>query len=71
MFSLNAHRCRFTHDIPKYLDAKPADIHIRETNEIVDIVPFVTDGPSETDGHSSSMHSSIKCPIFEETGECR
>lgn len=71
MFSLNAPRCRFTHDIPKYLDAKPADIHIRETNEIADNVPFVTDGPSEADGHSLSIHSSIKCPIFDETGGCR
>ncbi|KAF8352002.1 zinc finger dihydrouridine synthase [Amanita rubescens] len=58
--------CRFIHDIPKYLAAKPADIRIRETNEIADTIPFVTEVQPETNGHLNT-----RCPIFDETGECR
>lgn len=63
---LNAPRCRFIHDIPKYLAAKPADIRIREANEIADAIPFVTEAHPESNGHSNTG-----CPIFDETGECR
>ncbi len=66
MLLLNAPRCRFIHDIPKYLAAKPADIRIRETNEIADTIPFVTEVQPETNGHLNT-----RCPIFDETGECR
>ncbi|KAF8635621.1 hypothetical protein AX15_000260 [Amanita polypyramis BW_CC] len=65
--------CRFTHNIPEYLTAKPADIHIRDTNGIVDTAPFVADAPVEAKEHPAyhSIHLNVKCPIHEEIGECR
>ncbi|KAF8639202.1 hypothetical protein AX17_001688 [Amanita inopinata Kibby_2008] len=65
--------CRFTHDIPAYLAAKAPDIHLRGVNEISDEAPFVIDGTFEgaVHPHFPSIHLGIKCPVFEERGECR
>ncbi|KAM6501185.1 zinc finger dihydrouridine synthase [Amanita muscaria] len=62
--------CRFTHDIPQYLAAKLADIHIRDPREIMDTAPFIMD-VSSVATEELKGHSDVKCPIYEETGECR
>ncbi|KAI0299405.1 zinc finger dihydrouridine synthase [Multifurca ochricompacta] len=52
--------CRFSHDIPAYLDAKPRDIFFPSD------ITEVTEGTLE-----SSIDFSTRCPVFEATGSCR
>ncbi|CAA7264440.1 unnamed protein product [Cyclocybe aegerita] len=66
-------QCRFIHDIPGYISAKAADIHIPFTNQISDIAPFT---PSQEDLQKlhpvyTSIDTSTSCPVFAEAGECR
>ncbi|KAJ3509437.1 hypothetical protein NLJ89_g5226 [Agrocybe chaxingu] len=65
--------CRFTHDIPAYISAKAADIHIPFTNQISDTAPFA---PFQEDLRKlhpvyTSIDVSTSCPVFAEAGECR
>lgn len=65
-------RCRFTHDIPSYLSAKPKDICFSSTFEYSDTPPFVDIVKrSFVDDDGSSVDFNTVCPVFLETGECR
>lgn len=70
-------RCRFSHDIPAYLAAKPRDIYFNITDPLTDTPPFVKLTGSENnmeaavDSAQDSVDFSTHCPNFEETGACR
>ncbi|TFK31535.1 hypothetical protein BDQ12DRAFT_693979 [Crucibulum laeve] len=65
--------CRFTHDIPAYLAAKPADLHIPQVSEISDAPPYAPEytGSLKPDPKYPSLDLGTICPVFAETGECR
>ncbi|KIM92414.1 hypothetical protein PILCRDRAFT_810469 [Piloderma croceum F 1598] len=66
--------CRFTHDIPSYLAAKPKDIQFPSTIDILDSSPFIkssTGESNETQENGMPVDQSTICPVFAETGECR
>lgn len=71
-------RCRFTHDIPSYLAAKPRDIRIPKVDEIPSSPPWVPNfaipsPPSVLDEKNPypSLDFLSACPVFLETGFCR
>ncbi|KIJ58427.1 hypothetical protein HYDPIDRAFT_102661 [Hydnomerulius pinastri MD-312] len=66
--------CRFTHDIPSYLAAKPKDIRSPPASSLSTSPPFVlTDDTDQlvAEGDLSSLNFGTTCPCFEEAGECR
>lgn len=78
------HRCRFSHDIPAYLAAKPKDIYFNTSDSVSDTYPYINIYPSSdpeakvdtevSDSHptpESSVDFTTHCPNFEETGSCR
>ncbi|KAH9911587.1 zinc finger dihydrouridine synthase [Fomitopsis serialis] len=67
--------CRFTHDVPAYLTAKPRDIHFPSQEDLLNVPPYIRSRASPeiemSESHNSSIDFSTKCPAFERTGECR
>jgi len=67
-------RCRLSHDIPAYLEAKPRDIFFPPETMLSNEPPFVS-LPSTAKGNDASEQPSvdfpIRCPVFEATGSCR
>ncbi|KAI0267398.1 zinc finger dihydrouridine synthase [Gloeopeniophorella convolvens] len=66
--------CRFSHDIPAYISAKPRDIFFPLGTPLSNEPPFVAlPGALENgDGvEESSVDFTTRCPIFEATGSCR
>ncbi|KAI0705569.1 zinc finger dihydrouridine synthase [Earliella scabrosa] len=67
--------CRFTHDVPAYLAAKPRDIHFPSVDDISDVAPFVRlpDVEMSEDGEAqkSSLDPTTTCPVFQRTGDCK
>jgi tRNA-dihydrouridine synthase 3 len=63
-------RCRYSHDIPEYLAAKPRDVHFPTSSELSDRAPFVT-VPPEFGRCDGSVDPLARCPVYEETGACR
>lgn len=61
-------RCRFIHDVPSYLSAKPRDIYFSSTSSFSDTPPFV---PLPEEAHSTSIDPTTTCPVYQETGYCR
>ncbi|SJL01662.1 probable tRNA-dihydrouridine(47) synthase [NAD(P)(+)] [Armillaria ostoyae] len=57
--------CRFNHDIPSYLAAKPRDIRLPQATEISANSPFIPETPPDT------LSDASICPVFAELGECR
>jgi tRNA-dihydrouridine synthase 3 len=72
-FSHGFDRCRFTHDIPSYLEAKARDIHIPDISQTSETPPFAPSQDSLVTPHPNypSLDLSTICPVFAETGECR
>lgn len=69
---MNVHRCRFIHDIPSYLSAKPKDIHFSSNFTFSDTPPFVPLTPTNPEEESStSIDPTTICPVYHETGYCR
>ena len=69
-------RCRFSHDIQAYLDAKPRDIFFPSAPMLSNVPPFVSlpsaAGGNETENpEESPVDFTTRCPIFETTGSCR
>jgi tRNA-dihydrouridine synthase 3 len=66
-------RCRFSHDIPAYLAAKPRDIHMPQVSQILEYSPFVQESVETAIIHDQypSLDSTAVCPVFAELGECR
>ena len=62
-------RCRFIHDIPSYLSAKPRDIYFSPISSFSDTPPFVP-LPQE-EAHSTSIDPTTTCPVYQEIGHCR
>ncbi len=71
LLTLPISRCRFSHDIPAYLEAKPRDIFFPPESMLSSEPPFVSlpDAAKRTD--ESSVDSPTRCPVFEATGSCR
>ena len=65
------HRCRYTHDIPSYLSAKPPDIHIPSLNQILGTTAPSQESLRKSHPIYSSIDVSTTCPVFSEIGECR
>ncbi|KAI0768259.1 zinc finger dihydrouridine synthase [Trametes elegans] len=67
--------CRFTHNIPAYLAAKPKDIHFPASEDISDAPPFVrlpdVEMVEHGDAPQNSLDPSTICPVFQHTGECK
>ncbi|KAG9313681.1 hypothetical protein JVU11DRAFT_6027 [Chiua virens] len=63
--------CRFTHDIPAYLAAKPRDIRLPPPSSITNTSPFVVTDTADDSTVQSSLDSTTTCPSYEESGECR
>ncbi|KAF9497485.1 zinc finger dihydrouridine synthase [Pleurotus eryngii] len=63
--------CRFTHDIPAYLAAKPRDIRIPDTTQSLEIPPFIPPQDFVADAEFPSLDMGTICPVFAEMGECR
>ncbi|KAL4267228.1 tRNA-dihydrouridine(47) synthase [NAD(P)(+)] [Pleurotus pulmonarius] len=63
--------CRFTHDIPAYLAAKPRDIRIPDTTHTLEVPPFILPQDFVADAEYPSLDMGTVCPVFAETGECR
>ncbi|KAK7444511.1 tRNA-dihydrouridine synthase 3 [Stygiomarasmius scandens] len=55
--------CRHSHDIPAYLEAKPADLRFPTVAEVLDA--------PKTSGETEPTSGPIICPVFEEFGECK
>ncbi|KAG6849880.1 tRNA-dihydrouridine synthase 3 [Arthromyces matolae] len=68
-----AENCRFSHDIPGYLAAKPQDIRIFNVSDISTTNPSVPDLPHLAKPHPEHPCIDLNdvCPIFAETGDCR
>ncbi|KAA1474453.1 FMN-linked oxidoreductase [Dentipellis sp. KUC8613] len=66
--------CRHNHDVSAYLAAKPRDIYFPTLEELSEVPPFVTkpaDDPDAVHPARPSVDPRTRCPIIEETGECR
>ncbi|KDQ32978.1 hypothetical protein PLEOSDRAFT_1060663 [Pleurotus ostreatus PC15] len=63
--------CRFTHDIPAYLAAKPRDIRIPDTTQSLEVPPFIPPQDFVADAEYPSLDMGTICPVFAEMGECR
>ncbi|KAI9068651.1 zinc finger dihydrouridine synthase [Trametes sanguinea] len=67
--------CRFTHDVPAYLAAKPRDIHFPSPEDLSDKPPFVrlpdVEMAEAEDAPQTSLDFTTTCAIFQRTGECR
>ncbi|KZV62143.1 zinc finger dihydrouridine synthase [Peniophora sp. CONT] len=63
-------KCRFSHDIPAYLAAKPKDIYLPAASDLVEHSPFVAVPLAYTEAESSVQPLS-RCPVYERTGSCR
>ena len=67
-------RCRLSHDIPAYLEAKPRDIFFPLESMLNNEPPFVSlpsaAKPSDA-SEQPSVDFPIRCPVFEATGSCR
>ena len=61
-------RCRFIHDIPSYLSAKPRDIYFSSISLFSDTPPFL---PLPEETYSTSIDPTTICPVYQETGYCR
>lgn len=70
---LKSHRCRFMHDIPAYLTAKPHDLHIPQMSEMSDLPPYAPSPETLRKSHPEypTLDLNTVCPVFAETGECR
>ncbi|KAL1717837.1 hypothetical protein EV715DRAFT_253260 [Schizophyllum commune] len=65
-------RCKFTHDIPAYLAAKPHDLRIPQTSEISTEAPFYVPPPFVVaDPEHPSLDPHTRCPIFDTMGVCK
>jgi tRNA-dihydrouridine synthase 3 len=64
-------RCRLSHDIPAYLEAKPKDIFFPTGSTLRDEPPFVSLPNATDESEQPSVDFPIRCPIFEATGSCR
>jgi tRNA-dihydrouridine synthase 3 len=67
--------CRNTHDTVAYLAAKPKDIRFPLMFTLSDTPPFVSPSSEEDEKMAESgeslFGSSVQCPVFEATGDCR
>ncbi|KAG8911867.1 tRNA-dihydrouridine synthase 3, partial [Tulasnella sp. 417] len=65
--------CRFSHDIPGYLAAKPRDVYFPPASALFSTPPFVTQPEPTTivEGAPASVDTNTTCPVFAETGHCR
>ncbi|KAI0822356.1 zinc finger dihydrouridine synthase [Trametes gibbosa] len=67
--------CRFTHDVPAYLAAKPKDIRFPSSKDLSDSPPFVrlpdVEMSESVDAIRSSLDLTTTCALFEYTGECK
>ncbi|VDC04359.1 unnamed protein product [Peniophora sp. CBMAI 1063] len=63
-------KCRFSHDIPAYLAAKPKDIYLPPASDLIDFSPFVAVPLDYTEAEGSVQPLS-RCPVYERTGSCR
>jgi tRNA-dihydrouridine synthase 3 len=69
--------CRWSHDLPAYLQVKPADIHIPES--LFSSPPFVSSSSLTPQSDNwdyiisqcSSASPTTRCPSFDELGECK
>ncbi|KAH6910679.1 zinc finger dihydrouridine synthase [Coprinopsis sp. MPI-PUGE-AT-0042] len=66
-------KCRFTHEIGKYLEVKAPDLKIPQVSEFTEVPPF---GPDmSTIGKPGTKYSNVdfstQCPVFHEVGDCR
>ncbi|KAL1741988.1 hypothetical protein HDZ31DRAFT_44249 [Schizophyllum fasciatum] len=65
-------KCKFTHDIPAYLAAKPHDLRVPNTSEISTEAPFYTPPPfTVSDPENPSLDPHTRCPIFDTMGTCK
>ena len=71
-------RCRFTHDVKRYLAAKPRDIKFPALSDISIQLPFASlgDEGARTDANQvaesrSSLDSTTICPVYAATGRCK
>ncbi|KAF9553435.1 FMN-linked oxidoreductase [Agrocybe pediades] len=65
--------CRFMHDIPAYLAAKPRDLHIPEMSQMSELPPYAPEPETLVKSHPDypSLDLNTICPVFAETGECK
>lgn len=66
-------RCRFSHDIPGYLVAKPRDIYFPPSSALSSTPPFVSQPELvvSLEGAPPSIDPNTTCPVFAENGFCR
>jgi tRNA-dihydrouridine synthase 3 len=65
-------RCRFSHDIPHYLDTKPADIAFPPSDSLSTSEPFVAPHvPTPVLESKSFLDGSARCPNFACSGRCQ
>lgn len=55
-------RCRYNHDVPGYLAAKPPDLHLPLSSQLSASPPFISE---------PSSPPTIVCPVHAELGECK
>ncbi|KAK7037302.1 tRNA-dihydrouridine synthase 3 [Paramarasmius palmivorus] len=64
--------CRFNHDVKKYLEGKPGDIKMLSVEEVLERGEEGWGvGYGDTVIMSNEEHDRVRCPVFEEIGECR
>ncbi|KAI0320405.1 zinc finger dihydrouridine synthase [Amylostereum chailletii] len=65
--------CRFSHDIPAYLAAKPKDIYLPSSADLSVDPPYVNPPQSANDEADApgSLNRSTHCPVYDEAGACR
>ncbi|KAI0037038.1 FMN-linked oxidoreductase [Vararia minispora EC-137] len=63
-------KCRYSHDIPGYMAAKPKDIYFPRSSDLSAHPPHVA-APLEVGETAASVGSSIFCPVHDKIGTCR
>ncbi|ESK90652.1 trna-dihydrouridine synthase 3-like [Moniliophthora roreri MCA 2997] len=60
--------CRYNHDVKGYLEGKPGDIRLRTVDEVLVLGEEVFKSGY---GEGGEGGDGVRCPVFEERGECR
>ncbi|KAG8947230.1 tRNA-dihydrouridine synthase 3 [Tulasnella sp. 419] len=64
-------KCYYSHEVSKYLETKPRDIHFPSPSALSSDPPFVLSSGSKSDGLGiNSIDPTASCPVYLRTGVC-
>ncbi|KAG8724870.1 tRNA-dihydrouridine synthase 3, partial [Ceratobasidium sp. 395] len=69
---IDGDRCRFSHDIPHYLESKPADIAFPPPGALLTAEPFIAPhNPTPLVDSQPNLDAAARCPNFACSGKCQ